>query len=438
MAKHSITTKSSRMKLPVRRDPYWHMIEKGRHLGFRRGPNTWVARFMDIERDYHFKALGSFDEFTDAKKDAEQWFAAMSGAPSSVVARGTVRCVLASYIQDLRDQNRIDAAKAAKKMLGPVFADEKFCGVQFEDLTADQFKAFRRRLEISSLPMNQKSPAEKLAALQRYVRGERASDICESMNIRRQAFYDWRVCKISAKKSGTRAPQTINRLIRQVKAGLNYGLKAGYAGKPNAWAVGKLFEGNRTEAVFLSPAQRARLIKYSPQEVRDFLLALDFSGARPGEIARAVAGDFDVATGKLKLQSKKGHGGEWRVRHVSLSPQGVEFFGRIHKGKLPMAPLLISPRGQHWTHSEWARRIGSGVEMANIGISTSSALYIPDNTSAYAFRHSFISEALLVMDPMAVGKLTGTSVQMMEATYHHLIRDSVQQALKEIDARRMA
>jgi hypothetical protein len=42
-----LDTRSARARLAARREPYWHMLTAGLHLGYRRaGPHggTWVAR----------------------------------------------------------------------------------------------------------------------------------------------------------------------------------------------------------------------------------------------------------------------------------------------------------------------------------------------------------------------------------------------------------
>ncbi len=54
-----IDTRSARVKLTERREPYWTPISAGCAIGYRRGAKggTWVARFRGEDRKQHYEAL---------------------------------------------------------------------------------------------------------------------------------------------------------------------------------------------------------------------------------------------------------------------------------------------------------------------------------------------------------------------------------------------
>ncbi len=63
-----IDTRSARVKLTERREPYWTPISAGCAIGYRRGAKggTWIARFRDEDGKQHYEALGAADDARDA------------------------------------------------------------------------------------------------------------------------------------------------------------------------------------------------------------------------------------------------------------------------------------------------------------------------------------------------------------------------------------
>src|SRR5262245_31118861 len=63
-----IDTRSARLKLSERREPYWTIISGGCALGYRRGAKggTWIGRFRDEKGRQHYGALGAADDARDA------------------------------------------------------------------------------------------------------------------------------------------------------------------------------------------------------------------------------------------------------------------------------------------------------------------------------------------------------------------------------------
>jgi hypothetical protein len=61
-----IDTRSARLALPVRREPYWTVISAGSAIGYRRGPGTWIARLRDDDGKQRYEALGAADDARDA------------------------------------------------------------------------------------------------------------------------------------------------------------------------------------------------------------------------------------------------------------------------------------------------------------------------------------------------------------------------------------
>src|SRR5712675_2326784 len=82
-----LDTRSARIKLKERREPYWRSISEGMAVGYRKGAKggTWVAKQYTSEHGRRYQALGTADDvvdadgvqvfsFAQAQKAAHQWF----------------------------------------------------------------------------------------------------------------------------------------------------------------------------------------------------------------------------------------------------------------------------------------------------------------------------------------------------------------------------
>ena len=72
-----IDSRSARDRLPIRPEPYFARVGKGRYLGYRKGPGTWIARFRDSEGKQHYKSLGIADDVIEVSDPEEMSFAVL-------------------------------------------------------------------------------------------------------------------------------------------------------------------------------------------------------------------------------------------------------------------------------------------------------------------------------------------------------------------------
>lgn len=374
-----LSRKRDRDRLTVRREPHWQRLSEGAALGFRRGPDTWVARYRGRDLKHVYKALGQGLEFDEAKRRAEGWIAQLSGSPVRTVKRATVRQALEAYLTDLRRHGRADTAREA---------EGRFKTVLYGDTVAD----------------------------------------CELESVTRDDFLEWR-----DRLQDGRQARTVNRNVRAVVAGLNYAADLGYLGNPAAWKLKALsdeVEESGETAVFLDAAQRKALIAAASAYAARFLRGLELTGARPKEIAVAVVADFNGES--LRLAHRKGKPAKLRPRHVVLSAEAVEFFKEQAKDKLANAPLFTEDGETPWRRHIWAREMRAAVVKHNKD--TKPKQHISPNASAYSFRHARISELLQLhgVDPLTVAAQTGTSLVMIEKAYLRFIPSALQEKLAAI------
>lgn len=369
-----LTRKRERERLTPRREPYWQRLSAGAALGFRSGPDTWVAKYRSRDGARHIKALGEALEFDEAKRRAEAWLAQMQGGAVRAPKRSTVKAALEAYLGHLLRHGRPDAAREAQWRFKATVYEDPFAKLELEALTRDDFSEWRDRT-------------------------------CEG-----------------------RAARTVNRYTRAVVAALNCAVELGHVGNPAAWRVQALADDAEDEtAVFLTTVQRKALIAAADAHTAAFLRGLEHTGARPHELAAALVRDFDGET--LRLAHRKGKPPRLRVRHVVLGAEGIAFFRAQAANKLPAAALLTEDGEQAWRRHIWARNIRAALAAHNKEAKTKERL--PPGATAYAMRHARISELLQLhgVDPLTVAAQTGTSLAMIERAYLKFIPSAMREKL---------
>src|SRR6185295_5320411 len=250
----------------------------------------------------------------------------------------------------------------------------------------------------------------------------------------RADFMSWR-----DRLSKGRQPQSVNRYVGSVAAGLNKAVEElGFVGDVRAWTLQVLTnDANHDEAtaVFLTPAQRKSILANATPAAADFFRALELTGARPGEIACATVADFDG--GQLRLTHRKGRPPRLRTRYTVLTEEGIAFFRKMSRDKLPAARLLCRENGKPWTYQTWGEEMRAAITAYHAKCLTKNRL--PDGASAYSFRHARISELLQIhgIDPLTVAVQTGTSLFQIEKTYFKFIPQALKDklaAIKELSA----
>nr|WP_315240097.1 integrase [uncultured Albidiferax sp.] len=384
-----IDTVTARDKLKIRREPYWHRVEKGAFLGYRKmmtGPGgTWIARLLNDDTGKQgYNALGDFSDMPDhlrfdaAKKAADEWFKHRSEGGSATVI--TVGEACQRYVQKQIDENKLAAAKDLDTRFKRwMYADKKLSDTPVMKLTQGMVNDWRVKLT--------KAPA-----------------LLQDKNL------------ISTKP---KSASSINREMAVFKAALNLAMRDGYATSDTAWKYKLTPIKNATgrRDCYLDITQRRALIASSPADLAALLRALSLVPFRPGALASLTAGSFDKRLNVLTVGKDKA-GGD---RKINLPPATAAFFAEQATNKLPGAPLISQANGKFWDKDAWKKPFRKAATAANL----------PDKATAYALRHSTITDliALHHLDTMTVAQLSGTSVMMIEKHYGHLLHEHASNAL---------
>lgn len=387
-----IDSVSARDKLKIRREPYWHRIEKGAYLGYRKmttGPGgTWVARALDETTGKQtYKALGDFSDIADnlrfdaAQKAARSWFEHMEkgGSKVSITVAETCKRYVAKARNEGRESGAVDLEGRFRRW---IYSDSKLSRTPVMKLTPGVLNDWRNKL-VSTPAIEQDKT-----------------------------------------KAGTkpRAASSINREMAALKAALNLALEDGYATSDTAWKtkLKPIKDADNRRDCYLDIKQRRQLIANAPADLAALITALSLIPLRPGAVAALTAGNYDRRLKTLTIGKDKAG----RDRKITLPPTTATFFDAQAKGKLPTAPLIARADGRFWNKDSWKDPFKEAAKAAEL----------PAAAVAYNLRHSAITDliALHRLDTMTVAQLSGTSLAMIEKHYGHLLRDHAADALGKL------
>ena len=211
----------------------------------------------------------------------------------------------------------------------------------------------------------------------------------------------------------TWGPTTRNRVIGEVKQVFNWSVDQGLIAS-NPIRSMKKPTANRRERI-LSSDERAKIFAtVKDQAFRDFLVALQETGARPGEIRQVTAANVDLANGIWVLPKHKTSKKTGRPRVIYLTPTIREMTKRL-VARFPAGPIFRNFYGEPWSNNairiRFRRLRKQFPELAGV--------------VAYCYRHTFATDGLVNGVPIAtVAELLGhTSTAMIEEHYGHLAKE---------------
>ncbi|SIT42236.1 Phage integrase [Paraburkholderia ribeironis] len=356
----NLISKTGRASLAPRREPYWHRLHTGLHVGYRvlpDGTGTWIAKRTESgKRAYH--ALGTHERFEDAKGEAERWARGISYGVSAKAT--TVKEACADYAADLRTRK----------------------SKQSGDDAAGRFRRLVNDAPIGRLTLDKLRTTHVRAWLH-----DQVDDAEDPDELRR-------------------AKDSANRNLASLKAALNFAMKNRLVATDAGWKTVMKFEGvGRRREVVLKPDQVSALLAKLPDDLRPLMAALAHVPSRPGEVAKLRVRDFDPHRGTLALEGKTGR------RVVPLSTAAIAFFKAHTKGKLAGALLFAQAHGIAWERHAWKKPFREAADAAGL----------PDDVVAYTIRHTSITALVAAgVDSVLIARLAGTSVEMIQKHYEHV------------------
>lgn len=429
---HRIERATVREKLKPRREPYWTSLGAGRAIGFRKSAvsaGTWIARWTEPARElnttrpkYRCESLGFAAElpYAEAVQATQTFFEECEtdwkGLHRSVAANptNTVEEACRTYIENMR----------VEKGDGPA------------DRNASIFKA-----HVYGKPFGQR-PLKELTAFD--VQGWRNGLVCPG-----------------------RKKNTVNRIFRQFAAAMSFIKKRGRLKDDNIWkSVGEFDVEDGRRNRYLADLHRRAILTACDREKDEKELAADeelryctpdlgtlfrgllFTGARPGELAKARVSDFDEMEKVLTLTSNKNQKGKAKVRKFFLyEPAALDFFRNMAGSKLPNAYLITRADGSAWIYEggkmqgqprrrDWCSGMRAAIRDANGALQRERLDPIPSGTVAYTARHTVITDLLDGVESEAVQSVVGSSAVMIEKHYDQKKENRLKAKLVPLEKRR--
>jgi integrase len=400
----NLETRTARLRLHVRSEPYWRSLEKGFFLGYRRRASggTWLARRWQAGGGYVEHRIGTTDDLQDAdagavidygqaQEAARQWWRAECRREDGHDTRTgpfTVKDVIEDYLAAYERRGgkaAYDTRKAAETHILPALG-----GISVPKLTSRKIEDWHQGLA-QEPPRARTRPGRK----QNHRKMDKSAD-----GIRKRRA-------------------TANRILTVLKAALNHAWKAGSAPSDDAWRRVKPFKAVETARVlYLGEAECVRLVNCCGPAFRNLVRGALLTGCRYSELAALRAADFNADAGIVTVRESKAG----KPRHVVLTDEGQGLFAGLTAGKLANDPIFTRDDGGLWRKSHQLRPMLEACRRAKI----------KPEISFHVLRHTHGSALAMKGVPMGViaEQLGHADTRMTEKHYAHLAPTYVAQTIR--------
>jgi integrase len=400
----NLETRTARLRLPIRSEPYWRGLEKGFALGYRRRSKggTWLARRWQTGGVYAEHRIGTTDDFQDAdgvaildysraQKAARQWWRSEQRREQGYEARTgpfTVSDAVAEYLVALErrgGRTAYHARRTAETHVLPILGS-----LQVTRLTSKRIEDWHYGL-VEKAPLARSKPGE-------------------SPNYRRRDISE----------DGIRARRaTANRVLTVLKAALNHAWKAGHVPNDDAWRRARPFKAVDAARVrYLTLAEAKRLLNACAADFRLLVQAALMTGARYGTLTQLTVADFNPDSSTVAIRTSR----KSKPYHAVLNDEGAKFFRQQCAGRAGDEVMLRRKNGSSWGMSHQLRPI----------LEASKRAKISPTVNFHCTRHTWASHAVMNGVPLfVVAKNLGhADTRMVEKHYGHLAPSYIADAIR--------
>jgi len=397
----SLDSREARRRLKIRGRPYYRVIERGLHLGYRRlgggQAGTWVARFYVGEQSYEVQKIGIADDVSDADGVAVlDFWQAQDKARRAMVERAhralgkhgpiTIGDVMDEYLAylDGHKKSGSDARYRDSALIRPVLGD-----IEVNKLTADHLREWMMQMA--------RTPAR----------------------LRTREGLKQQYASLDSTDAKRRRKASANRTLAILKAALNHAWREGKVPSNAAWSRVRPFENVNTARIrYLTIAEAKRLINACDPDFRLLVQAALETGARLGELVALEAHDFNPDTGTLAIRTSK----SGKSRHVVLTEEGAEFFAQVCAGRPGHATMFVKADGEPWGRGHQGPLMAAACKRTKI----------TPPIGFHGLRHTWASLAVMAGVPLLVvaKNLGHRDTRMVEMHYGHLAPSYVADAIR--------
>jgi integrase len=393
-----IDSRTARAQLPMRNNPYWHPLARGRALGYRKGGKggSWVAKYRAEDGERAQVLLGPADDaldgetsavlsFSAAQAAARQWFELLDRNAGRRREAYTVGQALDEYLANFTGKSLEKTRYTIERHLRPEFG-----AIQVSDLTTELLTAFVNR--IASTP----------AVYRANRKGVRKKRPLGTDSARTQ-------------KSNA------NRIFTPLRAALNRAFMMGKVREDVAWRRVKPFAKVSAPRIrYFTSAEIARLVDAAPDWFRPLVQAALLTGARWSELFRMQVRDVDIAAGVVLFPDTK----SGKPRHAYLTEEGAELFRQLCAHRSGDELVFLNQHGRPLGTSHQIRPMVETCRLAGV-----------EQAGFHILRHTYGSRLAMAGVPMAViaEALGHADERITRKHYAHLapsyVRDAVRAGL---------
>ena len=397
----AITTRNARSKLPVSKSIHWRAIDRGMHLGYRKGKNggTWIVRFRKENRTYITHAIGAADDrsesdggdvldFSQALVKAQKW--CCNHAHSEPGTKQIGSYMVADAIRDYMEWFSLHrkSSDQTQSVINTHILPE-FGSVLVSKLNPQRIRKWHEKLANTPPRLRSRPDSPK-----------KYRDISNDQDGLRKR-------KVSA-----------NKALNILKAALNRAYQEGNALSDEGWRRVKPFRNvDEAKVRFLDNNESRLLINACDPDFRQLVKAALLTGCRYGELILLRPGDFNAESGTIYIRDSK----SGKPRSVPLNDEGIEYFASMTASKSKDEHIFTRTDGMPWGRSHQRRRLNDAAEKVGI-----------KDVSFHILRHTYGSALAMQGVPMAViaTALGHSDTRMTEKHYAALAPNYVAETIR--------
>lgn len=409
----SLKELATRLVLPVRKEPYWNILEYGRHIGLRKEHaeiNYWLARTRMKSGLYKQHTLGaattstcsglSFDEALDK---ARTWFETLARSDELSVPLPVGGTTHLRYV-----------TKAGAYTVGDALADY----VAWKRLAAAR-TTFAANLSLINHHMIDRLgdiPIDELTGrhVQRF-----CVDVLETPPKRgQQRLGDRRDIASLDGISLRNRKATLNTLLGILRLAVQVAWENGETDSERAWrCIRRVPNSEPVRTEFLTRDECRRLLEHCRPDLRLLVQAALYTGCRAQELTRLRVADVATHVFGIFVAPSK----NYRSRYVFLPDEGMAFFLRHREGRDPSSYLFSNDVGRPWA-SNYRHLFKAAVREARLN----------DRIVFHTLRHTYASQLVQAGTPLPIvaQQLGHATTDTVSRTYGHLAPSTLEAEIR--------
>lgn len=396
-----ITTRAARTKLEVSKAPHWRALDKGAHLGYRKGAKggSWVVRHRRRDGRYVTGKVGKADDTLPADGEIVLDY-------SQAVAKARTWC----EDQALHETGR----RNIDYTVGDAITDY----LAWYERHRKAYAEVKRRAEVEILPaFGSRKVADLDTASIRKWHEDLAHRPKRARGRTGEAGRALEPPKTDDERRKRKA--SANKILTILKAALNHAYREGLAQTDDAWRRVKPFKNVDAPTIrYLTDDECVRLVNACEPDFRSLVMAALYTGCRYGELINLVCSDFNPDTGTVLIRESK----SGKPRHVTLADDGIALFDQVTAGRAAQENIFLRDDGEPWGKSHQQRPLRHACRRA----------HIEPAVSFHILRHTHASQLATkgVPLPVIAAQLGHSDTRITERHYAHLTPNYVADTIR--------